>query len=81
MASCVDQDRSELCCWYNYNLTLVNNYSGSEIKTAKFKIDADNIIQSGANVDYKSGKEITLKPGFHAQNGSDFNARIIDCGE
>lgn len=36
-------------------------------------------IYSGANVTYLAGDYIDLRPGFRAENGSVFDARIGDC--
>jgi hypothetical protein len=66
--------------WPN-NISLSNTLSGQEDHHARIKLEADNVIQSGANVQYKSAGEILLKPGFHSQNSSQFRARIIDCGD
>ena len=48
MISCAFQDRPELCCWPNYDLTLVNSYNGPETKTAKFK----KMFEALKNKDY-----------------------------
>ncbi|HIF14916.1 MAG TPA: hypothetical protein EYQ86_06220 [Bacteroidetes bacterium] len=66
--------------WPN-NLSLSNTLSGQEYHHARIKLEAENIIQSGANVQYKSAGEVLLKPGFHSQNNSQFRAYIIDCGD
>lgn len=44
-------------------------------------ITADNTINSNADVSYKAGKVIVLKPGFNVVSGGDFHAYIqrADC--
>ncbi|MBN8691613.1 MAG: T9SS type A sorting domain-containing protein [Bacteroidetes bacterium] len=44
-------------------------------------ITADNTINSNADVSYKAGKVIVLKPGFNVVSGADFHAYIqrADC--
>jgi len=39
-------------------------------------IESAGTIQSGSTVTYSAGNAITLKPGFHAQAGSQFHAKI-----
>ena len=39
-------------------------------------IYAHNVISSKANVDYTATRQLTLSPGFHAQQGTQFKARI-----
>ena len=42
-------------------------------------ITASNIIEYGASSTYRATTSISLLPGFHAQNGSNFNAYIEEC--
>ena len=42
-------------------------------------INSNGIIPSGNEVSFKAGESITLIPGFHAQLGSDFIAKIETC--
>lgn len=37
------------------------------------------VVPTGATVDYLAGQQIILKPGFRANAGSTFTARIEDC--
>lgn len=37
------------------------------------------VASAGSNVLYRAGTSITLKPGFHAENGSTFSAMINSC--
>jgi photosystem II stability/assembly factor-like uncharacterized protein len=64
-----------------------NKTSGTSVYEASQTISATNKIQSGANVTYKAGKYIELKPtnpndggpGFLADTGSVFYAYITGC--
>lgn len=42
-------------------------------------IEANNIIQSGANITYSANKSVQLNAGFNAQSGSIFRAEIGGC--
>ena len=37
-------------------------------------------VENGQAAIFESNSQIILKPGFHAKNGSDFHALILDCG-
>ncbi len=50
--------------------------STPQFKHAFYSITADNIIEPQANVEYRAGHQIRLKPGFHSKNGSDLHAYI-----
>lgn len=43
-------------------------------------LSGDVVISPNTNVHYTSEGQVTLKPGFHALNGSVFKASIADCG-
>lgn len=43
------------------------------------KISADNLIRTGANVEYDAGNHIELDPGFEVENGAMFHAYIDGC--
>jgi hypothetical protein len=42
--------------------------------------DGDVLVQSGAIVDYKAGREVDLEYGFTVQKGAEFHAFIAPCG-
>jgi hypothetical protein len=59
-----------------------DNYNGASTYltfNASQTISANNIITSGAKVNYIAAKSITLLPGFSASNGAVFNAKIAGC--
>jgi V8-like Glu-specific endopeptidase len=62
------------------NLNIQNTITtGTNVTfSATNNIEASNTIQSGANVVYEAGNQITLLPGFNAELGSEFEARIRD---
>ncbi|MCL2290275.1 MAG: T9SS type A sorting domain-containing protein [Bacteroidetes bacterium] len=62
-------------------LNLDNTISSGSFTFRASDIESTSIIQSGANVKYIAGENIILKPGFHAQSGSQFQAKIesSDC--
>ncbi|SOE23677.1 hypothetical protein SAMN06298216_4061 [Spirosomataceae bacterium TFI 002] len=63
------------------NLTLLDDIlSGTEKHEASVKIEANNLIDNGTNVEYDAGKYILLNPGFKVQNGGIFKANIDGCG-
>ncbi len=39
-------------------------------------ITADNVVEANNEINFRAGYEITLKPGFHAEAGTDFHAYI-----
>ncbi|MCE2962956.1 MAG: M4 family metallopeptidase [Chitinophagales bacterium] len=51
----------------------------SDYQYAYYLVDASNIIENNAFATYESTNHIKMSNGFHAQNGSDFNARIVLC--
>ncbi|MCL2434641.1 MAG: T9SS type A sorting domain-containing protein [Lentimicrobiaceae bacterium] len=63
---------------FNWNIS-----SGSFIYKAAHTIESTGVIQQGADVTYIAGNSISLKPGFQAQEGSQFQARIenFNCVE
>ena len=58
------------------NLTHTVNSGVVEIQQATKTITSTSTIKSGATVTYEAGQSITLKPGFHAEAGSNFTAKI-----
>lgn len=59
-----------------------DNYSGTSTSltfSASETISATNVISSGAKVNYNAAKSIILLPGFSANNGTVFTAKIADC--
>lgn len=59
-----------------------DNYSGASTSltfNASQTISATNIISSSAKVNYNAAKSITLLPGFSANSGTVFNAKIAGC--
>ena len=63
---------------YGALTAIVNNHSDFETDGI---IDATQIIESSAQVDYDSGIEINLLPGFEIKNGAVFLAFIDGCNE
>lgn len=70
-------------CISNYKFTNNEIFTdGAEIKyhaANDIENDADFEIQSGANVTIVAGNSIILKPGFKAEKGATFEARIEPC--
>ncbi len=65
---------------FNYELSkkiLSGNTLKYESPTA---ISASNLLQIGSNTKYDAAKNILLKPGFKAEQGSIFEAFIDGCG-
>lgn len=60
------------------NLNITDDVLSGESITfsAVNTIEASNTIKSGASVVFEAGEEITLNPGFQAELGSSFTARI-----
>ncbi len=59
-----------------------DNYSGASTSltfNASQTISATNIISSSAKINYNAAKSITLLPGFSADTGTIFNAKIAGC--
>ena len=66
----------------NLNLNHIVS-SGPFTYEAINNIESTGTIQSEADVTYIAGNNITLKPGFSAQSGTQFQARIkgdVECG-
>jgi len=42
-------------------------------------IQADNVVNDGADITYQAGTSVTLTAGFHAKAGTDFVAKIGGC--
>ena len=61
----------------NLNITHTITANSVELHQAINRIEASNIIESGATATYEAGNEIVLKPGFHAEAGSNFTAQIV----
>lgn len=60
------------------NYTVSNTYNSQETFYYQYTIEvADNfVVPSGTNAKIESVNKVILKPGFHAQNGSSFIAKI-----
>ncbi|GGD50490.1 hypothetical protein GCM10011514_13410 [Emticicia aquatilis] len=59
-----------------------DNFSGTNTSltfNASQTISATNIISSSAKINYNAAKSITLLPGFSADSGTVFNAKIAGC--
>lgn len=59
-----------------------DNFSGktsSVTFNASQTIEATNVISLSAKVNYNAAKSITLLPGFSANSGTVFTAKITDC--
>lgn len=58
-----------------------HDYGSSDVITMKASntITAQNQISGQANVTYSAGKSVTLNPGFIANNGTVFTAKIGGC--
>jgi len=69
-----------------YSIANRNMLTGTQLNTADFEtdgiIESDQIIQGtqGINVDYDSGTQILLKPGFEVKLTNVFHAFIDGCG-
>ncbi len=63
-------------CPASYSLT---NESGSYGRIASGFIVSSSVATAGNNVLLQAADNITLSPGFHAQEGTVFKARIRDC--
>lgn len=62
------------------NLSTLGTRQYDGVYNAKNSIVAENVtIQAGTSVTFEAGNEIVLKPGFHAEAGSNFVAKIGDC--
>lgn len=81
VANAVCVEPCEVCA-NNLTLTPENPgaLSGNITFEAQSTIDATNTILSAANVVYRAGSRISFHPGFAAESGSEFRARIEDCG-
>lgn len=64
-----------------YNILIDQDVlSGQNVEEqASNLITATNTINSGAQADYRAINEVYLQSGFHAQSGSLFIARIVEC--
>ncbi|MFK7979848.1 MAG: 3-coathanger stack domain-containing protein, partial [Saprospiraceae bacterium] len=61
------------------SLTIADTYTASASRFAQTSISSTSTIASGGNVNFFAGNNITLNAGFHAQSGSVFSAKIMDC--
>ena len=66
---------------YQDNLVLTQTIpSGTIVKYGAIStIQASNVIQTNANVTYRAGQQILLKPGFEVNPGAEFHAFIEPC--
>jgi len=46
---------------------------------AQVLLETASTVQTGTVVEVQAGQTVLLKPGFHAESGSNFTARIADC--
>ena len=76
--NCNDLHTSANVSFLNPSTIRTRQYDG--VYNAKNQITAENTtIQSGTKVVFEAGNKIVLKPGFCAQAGSNFIAKIGDC--
>ncbi len=66
-------------CINDLNITEDVLSGQTDIQNAANTLTATNIIFNGATAAYSAGIKVSLKPGFHARNGSDFRAFIEGC--
>lgn len=67
-------------CLDNFNVNLDEEISADDYRFATDLVSA-GIIKNGLQVGFYAGNSITLRPGFIAENGSDFTATIEACEE
>jgi len=81
----LDENYSLFVSPEDYSINGYGQLSGIVDYNADFEtngvIDATQIIQSSTQVDYDSGIEINLLPGFEVKNGAVFLAFIDGCNE
>jgi len=60
---------------------VVVNYplSNTALIQANNKVEGSSIVGNTSDVEFRAGQEVVLKPGFHAQAGSNFLAHIAPC--
>ncbi len=63
------------------NLVLTNPISGFNTQYANISINATNVINSNANVQYFAGKYLDFLPNFQTGQPQIFRAEIKGCGE
>lgn len=65
------------------NITINDDFLSGNNTTyqASNEIDSDSDVENGANIIYDAGVRVRLTEGFHAKNGSFFNAFIEGCDE
>ena len=84
VSSVTVEDPTGFCCPVAYSIANGNPLTGMQSIDADFetqtKIDSDQIINSGATVDYDATTEINLLAGFETILGVKFNAFIDGCG-
>lgn len=71
-------DSHSYCIDCEVSLTLGGTLSSGPYR-AGVSIESDGTVQTGTNVTFLAGTSIRLTPGFHAEAGSGFTARIEDC--
>ena len=67
-----------ICADCEPSLSLSGDISGGGYRASE-SIESDGTVQMGTAVHFRAGNSIRLTPGFHAEAGSDFTARIEDC--
>lgn len=61
------------------NLDINNNPISSDVYSAVNTITSSGVINNSSTVSFQAGTSIILKEGFYAYQGSDFEAKIIEC--
>ncbi|MEM1124413.1 MAG: 3-coathanger stack domain-containing protein, partial [Bacteroidota bacterium] len=60
-----------------------NNFSNGDIAEDDYRVDnnitSSGTVKTGTSVGFYAGSSITLTPGFHAESGSNFLAKIEGC--
>ena len=67
------------CCPYDFTVGSSTNRSSVPTATNVLRTDGTVTVASGKSASFKAEREVVLKPGFTAANGSSFTAAIDDC--
>lgn len=73
----IDCDQDITICNYNQTITDPTVKTGRDITLSG--TGCQSLLQSGKSLDLIATNKIDLKPGFHAEEGSKFSAKIISC--
>jgi len=68
----------QTCCSEN-SLDIHDTQILPQTYATKQTIQSSGIVPTGSTVVFQAGQSITLQPGFYAEAGSNFVARIADC--